>query len=108
MAFSVADFVRETTTTTGTGTYSLAGAVAGFQGFIAGNATGSTVRYSVTNGTDWEVCEGVITDASPDTLTRGTVLDSSNGGSAVNWGAGTKTVSLMLIPSIYPLSRQVL
>ena len=93
MAFSVADFVRETTTTTGTGTYSLAGAVAGFQGFIAGNATGSTVRYSVTNGTDWQVCEGVVTDASPDTLTRGTVLDSSNAGAAVNWGAGTKTVS---------------
>lgn len=93
MAFSTADFVQESTTTTGTGTYSLGGANTGFQTFISGNTTGDTVRFSVTNGTDWEVCEGVITSGTPDTLTRGTVLSSSNAGSAVNWGAGSKTVS---------------
>lgn len=93
MAFSTADFVQETTTTTGTGTYSLGGATTGFQSFISGNTSGDTVRFSVTNGTDWEVCEGVITSGTPDTLTRGTVLSSSNAGSAVNWGAGSKNVS---------------
>jgi hypothetical protein len=93
MAFSTADFVQETTTTTGTGTYDLAGATTGFQSFISGNSSGDTVRYSVTNGVDWEVCEGVITSGTPDTLTRGTVLASSNAGSAVNWGAGSKNVS---------------
>lgn len=93
MAFSTADFVQETTTTTGTGTYSLDGATTGFQSFISGNTSGDTVRFSVTNGIDWEVCEGVITSGTPDTLTRATVLASSNAGSAVNWGAGSKNVS---------------
>jgi len=93
MAFSTADFVQESTTTTGTGTYSLDGANTGYQTFISGNTTGDTVRFSVTDGTDWEVCEGVITSGTPDTLTRGTVLASSNAGSAVSWGAGSKTVS---------------
>lgn len=93
MAFSTADFVQESTTTTGTGTYSLGGANTGYQTFISGNTTGDTVRFSVTDGTDWEVCEGVITSGTPDTLTRGTVLASSNAGSAVSWGAGSKTVS---------------
>jgi hypothetical protein len=93
MAFSRANFVQETSTTTGAGTYSLAGAVTGFQGFVAGNGDGATVRFSVTDGTDWEVCEGVITDGAPDTLTRATVLASSNAGAAVNWGAGSKTIS---------------
>jgi len=93
MAFNTADFVQESTTTTGTGTYSLDGANTGYQTFISGNTTGDTVRFSVTDGTDWEVCEGVITSGTPDTLTRGTVLASSNAGSAVSWGAGSKTVS---------------
>lgn len=93
MAISRADFVQETTTTTGTGTYSLGGALSGRQSFIDGNTTGSTVRYSVTDNTDWEVAEGIITDDSPDTLTRATILASSNSNSAVNWGAGDKIAS---------------
>lgn len=99
MAISRASFVQETTTTTGTGTYSLAGATAGRQTLVAGNGSGTTVRYSITNGTDWEVGEGVVTSGTPDTLTRGTILESSNSGSAVSWGAGNKTISQVWTPS---------
>lgn len=96
MALSRADFVQETSTTTGTGTYDLAGAVTGYQTFVAGVGNGAVVRYSATDGTDWEVGEGTVTDAATDTLSRTTILASSNAGAAVNWGAGTKTISLIL------------
>lgn len=92
MAFGFADRVKESTTTTGTGTYSLAGAYAGMQTFVAGIGSGNTVDYCVTNDTDWEVGTGTITSGSPDTLARTTILASSNSGAAVNWGAGTKRV----------------
>ena len=96
MAIAFADRVRETSTTTGTGTLNLDGAVTSFQGFVVGVGTGSDVRYAITDGVDWEVGEGVITDATPDTLTRVTVLDSSNSGSLVNFAAGTKDVFLTI------------
>lgn len=90
MALVVADRVKETTTTTGTGTVTLAGAETGFQSFSAvGN--GNTTYYTITNGTDWEVGVGTYT-ASGTTLSRDTVLSSSNSGSLVNFGAGTKEV----------------
>lgn len=92
MAFAFANRVKETTATQGTGTYSLAGAKTGFQGFVAGCGSGSTVAYCCTDGVDWEVGLGVVTDASPDTITRATIIESSNGNAAVNWGAGTKDV----------------
>lgn len=86
------DRVKETTTTTGTGTYTLAGAVTGFLAFsTVGN--GNTCHYCVENGTDWEVGLGTYT-ASGTTLARTTILASSNSGSAVDWGAGTKNVFL--------------
>lgn len=91
MAFLHADRVKETTTTTGLGTYSLAGAVAGFRTFVAGVGSGNRCTYCVENGTDWEINEGVVTDAAPDTLTRARLLASSTG-SAINWGAGTKNL----------------
>lgn len=94
-ALSRADFVQETSTTEGLGAYSLAGAVAGYRTFDAGVGTGKTVRYSVTDGTNWEVNEGVVTAGSPVTLTRATLLASSTG-SAIDWGSGMKTVSLIL------------
>lgn len=91
MPYVHADRVKETTTTTGTGTYDLAGAVTGFRGFVAGIGTTNRCTYLVENGTDWEINEGVVTDASPDTLTRARLLASSTG-SAINWGAGAKNV----------------
>tara|TARA_Y100001938_G_scaffold140041_1_gene207700 strand:- start:1280 stop:2170 length:891 start_codon:yes stop_codon:yes gene_type:complete len=94
MALVLKDRVKETTTTTGTGTLTLAGAVAGFQSFSAiGNA--NTTYYAAVHqnaGTpEWEVGIGTYT-ASGTTLARTTVLQSSNGGSAVDFSAGTKDV----------------
>lgn len=92
MAFVLADRVRETTTTTGTGTVTLAGAVLGFQTFSAiGN--GNTTYYTIAGqGTsEWEVGIGTYT-SSGTTLSRTTILASSNSGSAVNFSVGTKDV----------------
>lgn len=96
MAIAFADRVRETSTTTGTGTFDLDGAVVSFQGFVAGVGTGAEVHYSITDGVDWEVGEGVVTDASPDTLVRSIVLSSSNSGALVNFAAGAKDVFLTM------------
>lgn len=90
MGLVLKDRVRETTTTTGTGTLTLAGAVTGFQSFAA-IGDGNTTYYAITDGTDWEVGIGTYT-SSGTTLSRDTILSSSNSGSAVNWGAGSKDV----------------
>lgn len=90
----LADFVKETTATTGTGTYSLAGAVTGHQGFVAAGCAGAKVPYVVTDGTNWEVGLGTVTDAATDTISRDAIYASSNAGSAVDWGAGNKDVYL--------------
>ena len=100
MALVLKDRVKETTTTTGTGTLTLAGAVTGFQSFsVLGD--GNTTYYTITDGTDWEVGIGTYT-SSGTTLSRDTILESSNSGSAVNWGAGSKDVFLT-----YPAERSV-
>lgn len=90
MALVLKDRVKETTTTTGTGTITLAGAATGFQSFsVIGD--GNTTYYVITDGTDWEVGLGTYT-SSGTTLSRDSILESSNSGSAVNWGAGDKDV----------------
>ena len=92
MAFVLADRVKETTTTTGTGTVTLAGASTGFQSFSAiGN--GNSTYYTIAGQTssEWEVGIGTYTSAGT-TLSRTTVLSSSNSGSLVNFSAGTKDV----------------
>ena len=104
MPFVLADRVQETTTTTGTGTITLAGAVTGFQSFSAiGN--GNTTFYTIADqsGSNWEVGLGTYT-SSGTTLSRDTVLSSSNSGSLVNFGAGTKNVFVTLPSSrtVYP------
>jgi hypothetical protein len=100
MALVVKDRVKETTTTTGTGTLTLAGASTGFQSFsVIGD--GNTTYYTITDGTDWEVGVGTYT-ASGTTLSRDTILESSNSGSAVNWAAGNKDVFVT-----YPAERSV-
>jgi len=94
MAFVVNDRVKETSTTTGTGTLSLAGAVSGFQTFVAGIGNSNVTYYAIVNdsGTEFEIGIGTVTDASPDTLSRTTILESSNSDSAVDFSSGTKTV----------------
>jgi len=91
MALVVKDRVQETTTTAGTGTLTLLGAVTGFQSFSAiGNA--NTTYYTISStASEWEVGIGTYT-ASGTTLSRDTILASSNSGAAVNLSAGTKNV----------------
>jgi hypothetical protein len=100
MAFVLKDRVKETTTTTGTGTVTLAGASDGFQAFSA-IGDGNTTYYVITDNNDWEVGIGTYT-LSGTTLSRDTILESSNSGSAVNWGAGEKDVFVT-----YPSSTSV-
>jgi hypothetical protein len=94
MALVLNDRVKESSTTTGTGTFDLDGVVSGFEGFVAGIGTGNTTYYTIFNQgtTEWEVGRGTVTDATPDTLARTTVISSSNGDAAVNFTSGTKDV----------------
>ena len=95
MAFVLANRVQETTTTTGTGSVTLAGAVPGFQSFAAiGNA--NNTYYTIAGGSQWEVGIGTYTAAGT-TLSRDTVLSSSAGGTTkVTFSAGTKNVFVSL------------
>jgi hypothetical protein len=101
MAFNVFDRVQETTTTTGTGTVTLGGAVSGFQSFFnAGLNNGDTTYYCITSGTAWEVGLGTFT-TGPNSLARTTILSSSNFNSAITL-AGTSNVFC-----VYPASKSV-
>ena len=104
MSLVVKDRVKETTTTTGTGTINLAGASTGFQTFVAGVGNGNTTFYAIEdgNGSGWEVGIGTVTDASPDTLARTTILASSNSGSAI-----TLTSSTHAVFGTYPAGKAV-
>jgi len=104
MALVVNDRVKETSTTTGTGTFDLAGAATGFQSFVAGIGDTNTTFYAIFNQgtTEWEVGLGTVTDAATDTLARTTILESSNSDAAVDFGAGTKDVFCTL-----PASRVI-
>ena len=92
MALVVKDRVRETTTTTGTGTITLGGAATGFQSFsVIGDSNTTFYTIQLANTNEWEVGIGTYT-LSGTTLSRDTILESSNSGSAVNFSAGTKDV----------------
>lgn len=95
-----ADRVQEITTTTGTGTVNLGGAVVGYQTFAAAFASGTVVYYCITDGINWEVGYGALTIGTPSTIARTTVLSSSNAGALVNF-----TASLMNIFCTLPASR---
>jgi hypothetical protein len=92
-----ADNVEETTTTTGTGSVTLAGAVSGYQAFSTVIPSGTqSVYYRITNGTLWEVGYGLYTNATT-VLTRpaANVLSGSSGAGALITLSGTSTVSLV-------------
>jgi hypothetical protein len=103
MAFVLADRVKETTTTTGTGTVTLLGASTGYQSFSAvGNGNSTYYTIAGQSSSEWEVGIGTYT-SSGTTLSRDTILASSNSGSAVNFSAGTKDVFVT-----YPSERAVI
>jgi hypothetical protein len=98
MSLVLADRVRETTETTGTGTITLGGAVQGFQSFaVIGN--NNTTYYTINRNTEWEVGIGTYYGG---TLSRDTVYASSNGGAKVNFSAGSKDVFVT-----YPAEKAV-
>ena len=95
MALVLNDRVKETSTTTGQGTLSLAGAATGFETFVTGVGDGNTTYYLAAHESDgtWELGIGTITDASPDTLARTTVIDTSAGNTTkIDFASGSKTI----------------
>ena len=94
MAFILHDRVKESTTTTGTGTIDLDGAIGGFKTFVAGIGTTNRTYYAIVGRTttEFEIGLGTVTDASTDTLSRDNVISSSNGDAKVSFSAGTKDV----------------
>ena len=103
MALVLKDRVKETTTTTGTGAISLGGAVANFQAFSAVLSDADTTYYAIIDVTnsDYEIGLGTYSSGG-NTLARTTILESSNGGSAVSFGAGSKNVFIA-----YPAEKSV-
>ena len=100
MAFVLKDRVKETTTSTGTGAVTLAGAVTGYQGFsVIGN--GNSTYYAISGANEWEVGIGTYT-SSGTSLSRDLVLESSNSNALVNFSAGPKDVFVT-----YPAERSV-
>ena len=91
MALILKDRVKETTTTTGTGSLTLGGAVTGYQSFSSAIGNGNTTYYAIylDGGSEWEVGLGTVGSG---TLARTTVYASSNGGSLVDFSAGQKSV----------------
>ena len=92
MSLILLDRVKQTTTTIGTGTITLNGLSVGFQPFSS-LGDGATTYYTIQGDADWEVGIGIY---SSNTLTRDTVLSSSNGGALVNFAKGTKNVFVTL------------
>jgi trimeric autotransporter adhesin len=102
MALVLKDRVKESTTTTGTGTLTLLGAATGYQSFAAiGN--GNTCYYAISSlgGSEWEVGIGTYT-SSGTALSRDTILESSTGGGAIDLSAGVKDVYV-----VYPAEKGV-
>ena len=97
MAQILYDRVKETSTTTGTGDFTLAGAVSQFRSFSSVFASGAVgvydpIYYAIVGqtGTEWEVGKGHLSGAT--TLVRDTVFSSSNANALVSFSAGTKDV----------------
>ena len=102
MALVVKDRVKETTTTTGTGAITLAGAVAGFQAFSGVLSDSDTTYYAIVHRDTAEFEVGLGTYSSS-TLTRTTVLESSNSGNAVNFTGNINTSGYLRGPSTFTI-----
>jgi hypothetical protein len=98
------DRTAQTSTTTGTGSYSLNGSVTGFQDFDSvGN--GNECFYAARMGAAWEVGRGTLTVGVPNTLTRDEIFDSSDDGDPIDWTAGTKSIALVVPAHIAQAGR---
>jgi hypothetical protein len=97
-----ANRVQETSTSTGTGAVTLGGAVAGYQSFTDAALDGKSVTYTIVGGSEWEVGRGTYT-ASGTSLSRDTVLASSNANALVNFSAGSKNVFVTLAAEDVPV-----
>ena len=102
MAFAIADRVQETTTTTGTGTVVLGGAVTGYQSFaVVGNTNTTYYTIADQNGANWEVGIGTYYSGNS-SLARTTILSSSNANAAVVFTSGIKSVFIT-----YPAEKAI-
>ena len=92
MAFKLADRVKQTATTTGTGNFTLSATPTGYRAFSSVLSTNDTTYYTIAHQTanEWEVGYGTYSAAN--TLARTKVISSSNSNNAVNFTAGTKDV----------------
>lgn len=98
MSLVFSDRVQETTTVSGTSNATLLGAVTGFQSFaVLGD--GNTTYYSIVGPTEWEIGIGTYSTTGP-TLTRDTILSSSNSNAKVSFSAGTKNIFITYPASI--------
>tara|TARA_R110002153_G_scaffold4405_2_gene20851 strand:- start:5915 stop:6277 length:363 start_codon:yes stop_codon:yes gene_type:complete len=85
----LANRVKVATSTTGTGVVTLGAAEDGYQTFAAGGVSdGDIVRYTIEDGTNWEIGSGVF-NSSAGTMAR-TVSESNNSGSAINLTGGAR------------------
>lgn len=111
MAYIVADRIKETTTTQGTGAISLAGAVSGYRTFASQMSIGDTCAYAIVSATglEWEV--GIATYSAVNTLTRTTVQSSTNANALVNFSVGLKDVFLGptagSVPGFNPITNTI-
>lgn len=109
----IADRVKESTTTTGTGAVTLSGAAQGYRAFSAVCADGDIVPYIISLGSDYEVGVGRYNSAGP-TLSRLEVHASSNANALVNFAAGSKDVALTIVArqieaiSVFPITANVM
>lgn len=101
-----ADRVLETSTTTGTGTLTLGGSQTGYSSFLLGIGSGNQCYYVIDDGTDFEIGIGTFTTGASDTLSRTTVLRSSNGGALVDFQPGTKNVYVDVPAAIFSGAEQ--
>jgi len=109
MAYIIADRVKETSISIGTGTIALGGASTGYRRFADVMTVGDTCPYVIALNTEWEV--GIATYSAANILTRTTIHSSSNAGSAVNFTAGTKDVFLgptaETVPEFNPITNTI-
>ena len=94
------DRIKETSTSTGTGNFTLLGAVSQFKSFTSSFQVGDTFFYCIVGqtGTEWETGQGYLSNST--TLVRDTVLESSNANAFVTFSASTKDV-FVTAPSLY-------